>query len=309
MRIVNVKPAARLLALLTLGLALGASTAQAQAPALAPGEVQLKMPGGGTYVGTVTNGVPDGKGYFRDADGTQYEGEVRMGHRTGIADGVLADGNRYQGEWKDGKPHGIGKMTYMLGGVYEGEWRKGLRHGKGSMVFAGSGRRAEVRFEQGYRVDVRSGPQVVTDVVMEYTPPGGTPIGSHIPIPGKVAQAPIPFDRGWDKFTPEQKHFVRSHYPALEVGDDPPYPLRGVQGFYDELARLAGHLDLNGDVLLYVSVGADGKVTSVTTIGTLDPDIKRAIGAAAGSLKYKPATCAGQPCPGVVPFNLTLSAD
>jgi hypothetical protein len=295
--------------LLGLGLALGNSAASL-AQTLAPGEVQLKLPNGGTYIGTVTDGVPDGKGYFRDADGMQYEGEVHMGHRTGLADGVLADGNRYQGEWKDGKPHGLGKMTYMLGGVYEGEWKKGLRHGKGTMSFAGSGRRAEVRFEKGVRVDVTAEPPAVTDIAMNYTPSGGPPpTGSHIPDSIKMSPAPIPFDRGWDKFTPAQKHFVRSHYPALDVGDDPPYPVRGVRGFYDELAKLAGHLDLKGDVLLYVAVGADGKVTSVTTIGSLDPDIKRAIGAAAGQLKYKPATCGGQPCPGVVPFNLTLTVD
>jgi hypothetical protein len=100
-------------------------------PALAPGEVQLRLPDGGTYIGTVSNGVPDGKGYFKDADGSQYEGEVRMGQRTGVADGMFPKGDRYQGEWKNGKPDGIGRMTYMLGGAYEGEWKNGRRHGKG----------------------------------------------------------------------------------------------------------------------------------------------------------------------------------
>lgn len=298
-----------------LGLALGCSTAalvQAQtqppAPALAPGEVQLKLPGGSTYIGTVSNGVPDGKGYFKDADGMQYEGEVRMGRRTGVADGMFPKGDRYQGEWKDGKPDGIGKMTYMLGGVYEGEWKNGQRHGKGVMTFAGSGRRAEVRFENGRRVDVASDlPAVETGSARFSLSSANAPVGSH--IPSKIAHGSVPLDLGFDELTPEQQRFVRAYYPALDVGDGPPYPVKGGKELYTGLATLAGRLRLQEDVLLYVAVDADGKVTSVTTLGTLDPQIKRTIGTAAGLLKYKPARCGGQPCPGVVPFNLKLTLD
>jgi hypothetical protein len=299
--------------LLAFGLALGASTpamaqAPAPAPALAPGEVQLKLPGGGLYIGTVSKGVPDGKGYFKDADGMQYEGEVHMGHRTGLADGVLADGNRYQGEWKDGKPDGIGKMTYMLGGAYEGEWKNGQRHGKGTMTFAGSGRRAEVRFEQGERVDVAADlPGAETASARYSLSSANAPVGSH--IPSKIAHSAIPLDRGFDELTPDQQRFVRSYYPALDVGDDPPYPVKGGKELYTGLATLAGRLRLQEDVLLYVAVDAEGKVTSVTTLGTLDPQIKRAIGTAAGLLKYKPARCGSQPCPGVAPFNLKLTLE
>lgn len=298
------KPAAFLF---ILGLAWGCSTS-AFAQAVGPGEVKLKLPDGGTYIGTVKDGVPDGKGYFRDADGTQYEGEVHMGHRTGVADGLFSDGNRYQGEWKDGQPDGIGKMSYMLGGAYEGEWQNGRRHGKGVMTFAGSGRRAEVRFANGRRVDVAPAPPptTMTSASAQYSlSSGNAPVGSH--IPNKVAHSPLPLDRGFDELTPDQQRFVRSYYPALDAGDDPPYPLKGGKELYAGLAKLAGRLGLHDDVLIYVAVDADGKVGSVTTIGTLDPDVKRMIGTAAGLLKYKPARCAGQPCPGVVPFNLKLS--
>jgi hypothetical protein len=291
--------------LLALGLAMCGST-PVLAQALAPGEVQLKLPNGGIYMGTVTDGVPDGKGYFKDVDGMQYEGEVHMGKRTGLADGVFSDGNRYQGEWKDGQPDGIGKMTYMLGGAYEGEWKNGRRHGKGTITFAGSGRRAEVRFENGRRVDVPLDlPTKATASATYSLSSSNAPTGSH--IPNKVAQAPLPMDRGFDKLTPDQQRFVRSYYPTLDLGDDPPYPLNGPQELYSVLATLAGRLNLHDDVLVYVAVAADGKVSTVTTIGNLSPDIKRTIGSAAGLLKYRPAQCGGQPCPGVVPFNMKLS--
>jgi hypothetical protein len=298
----SVKPASILIA---LGLALACSTsARAQTPA--PAEVELKMPGGGIYIGTVTDGVPDGKGYFKDANGMQYEGEVRMGHRTGIAEGLYPDGNSYKGEWKDGKPDGIGAMTYMLGGAYEGEWKNGRRHGKGSMVFAGSGRRAEVRFVDGLRADVAPDLPSSTTTAANYSLSADhAPVGSH--IPGKVAHASIPLDQGFDELTPDQQRYVRSYYPALDVGDDPPYPVKGGHELYTALATLTGRLMLNDEIRMYVAVDADGKVASVTTIGTLDPQIKRAIGTAAGVLKYRPAQCGGKPCPGVVPFHLKLS--
>jgi hypothetical protein len=301
------KPAAFLFA---LGLALGCPTsfAQTPAPALAPGEVQLALPGGGTYIGTVTGGVPDGKGYFKDADGMLYEGDVRMGQRTGVAEGVFPKGDRYQGEWKDGKPDGHGTMTYMLGGAYEGEWQNGRRHGKGTMTFAGSGRRAEVRFDRGRRVDVAPELPSRATATAKFSLNGDAPTGSS--IPSKVAHGALPLDLGFDQLTPEQQRFVRSYYPALEVGDDPPYPLHGGKELFTALGTLTGRLRLNNEnILVYVNVGADGKVTSVSAIGTLEPEIKRAIGLAAAMLQYKPGSCAGQPCAGVVPFNMKLTLD
>jgi hypothetical protein len=298
------KPAAFLFA---LGLALGSTSfAQTPAPAPAPAEVELKLPGGGSYIGTVTGGVPDGKGYFKDADGMQYEGDVRMGQRTGVAEGVFPKGDRYQGEWKDGKPDGKGTMTYMLGGAYEGEWQNGRRHGKGTMTFAGSGRRAEVRFDRGDRVDVASELPSRATATAKFSLNGDAPTGSN--IPNKVAHGTLPLDLGFEQLTPEQQRYVRSIYPALEVGDDPPYPLHGGKELYAALSTLTGRLRLNNEnILVYVSVGADGKVTSVTAIGSLDPKIKRAIGMAAAVLQYKPGSCAGQPCAGVVPFNMKLT--
>jgi hypothetical protein len=295
--------------LLALGLALGAFTtafAQAPAPVTAPAEVQLKLPNGGSYIGTVTNGIPDGKGYFQDPDGMQYEGEVHMGHRTGVAEGLFPKGNRYQGEWKDGQPDGAGKMSYMLGGAYEGEWKNGRRHGKGIMSFAGSGRRAEVRFENGQRVDVAlERPTKATSSASYSLSSANAPTGSH--IPNKVAYGVVPLDKGFDELTPDQQRFVRSYYPALDVGDDPPYPAKGAQELYSALSTLAGRLNLRDEILVYVAVDADGKVSTVTSFGSLSPEIKRAIGTAAGMLKYKPARCGGQPCPGVVPFNMKLT--
>lgn len=297
------KPAALILA---LGLALGASTA-ALAQALAPGEVQLKLPGGGTYIGTVTNGVPDGKGYFKDPDGTQYEGEVRMGQRTGLAEAMFRNGDRYKGEWKDGKPDGMGTMTYMVGGAFEGRWRRGVPDGRGIMTFAGSGRRAEVGFLDGERLDAAVPPPPDKDEAKQKYAlhDANAPVGSH--MARKVSTSAIPMDRGWEALTPSQQQYVRKRYPTLDAADEPPYPVNGPQAFYARLADLAGKYDINEDVVIYVLVGADGKVVSVTSFGLNDPEARRLAGVLAGLVKYKPARCGGQPCQMMAPFHMQLS--
>lgn len=297
--------------LLALGLALGgASNALAQAapaPAMAPGEVQLKMPDGGIYIGTVTNGVPDGKGYFKDADGMQYEGEVRMGRRTGVAEGLFPNGDRYQGQWKDGKPDGIGTMNFMLGGAFEGRWSQGVPDGRGIMTFAGSGRRAEVGFMGGERIDVAPPPRADKDAARpEYAlRDANARVGTH--MARTISSSPLPPNAGWEALTPAQQRMVRDRYPALGEADEPPYPVKGPQAFYAKLAELAGKYEINSDLSIYVLVGADGKVVSVTSRGIEDPEARRLAGVLAGLVKYKPARCGGQPCQMMVPFHMKLS--
>jgi hypothetical protein len=266
-----------------LGLALGCGTtafAQAYLPGHAPSvpEVRIETPGHGTYAGPVING---------------------------FATGRFSSGDSYEGEWKDGKPDGSGKMSYMLGGSYEGEWKQGRRDGKGVMTFAGSGRTAEVRFVDDRRVDVEAAPVSAAASARFALVSTEETTGSH--IRSKLAFGPLPLDRGFDELTPEQQRLVRSYYPALDAGDTPPYPVKGGKELYNFLVALIRNRgDMKDEILVYVAVDADAKVTSVTTISYLDPKQKRLISAAAGLLKYKPAQCGGQPCPGVVPFNLKL---
>jgi hypothetical protein len=57
------------------------------------GDAKLYLPDGGVYIGPFRDGVPDGHGYFRLASGTRYEGDVRMGQRTGSGEALYANGD------------------------------------------------------------------------------------------------------------------------------------------------------------------------------------------------------------------------
>jgi hypothetical protein len=262
-----------------LGLVLGCAAANfAAATAPKQPEVYVKLPSRGSFAGTVANGV---------------------------ADGQFSNGDTYKGGWKDGKPDGVGTMRYALGGAYEGEWKNGLRNGKGVMSFSGSGRRAEVRFADDRRIDVAVAPAPPAPTATRFFLLSDEEItGSH--IRNKLVYSPLPLDRGFDELTPEQQRLVRSYYPALDAGDDPPYPLKGGKELYKLLESMIRYHALKDDVLVYVAVDADGKVSSVSAASLLDPKFREMVATAAGLLKYKPAQCGGQPCPGVVPFNLKL---
>jgi hypothetical protein len=50
----------------------------------------------------------------------------------------------------------------------------------------------------------------------------------------------LPSNVGWDGLTTEQKDIVRGRHPALEPGDDPPYPLNGLVEFNRLTVAAAG---------------------------------------------------------------------
>lgn len=59
------------------------------------------------------------------ADGSQYNGTLRMGVPDGLGTCVWKDGNQYDGEWRQGVMHGFGTYLWTSGQRYDGQWRVG----------------------------------------------------------------------------------------------------------------------------------------------------------------------------------------
>lgn len=57
------------------------------------------------------------------ADGSQYNGTLRMGVPDGLGTCVWKDGNQYDGEWRHGVMHGFGTYLWTSGQRYDGQWR------------------------------------------------------------------------------------------------------------------------------------------------------------------------------------------
>jgi hypothetical protein len=259
------------------------------------GDAKLDLPDGGVYIGTFRNGLPDGFGYFRTADGPRYEGGMRLGERNGTGEATYPNGDRYQGEWKDGKREGSGVLHYMVGGRYEGGWKNDQPSGKGKMVFAGlPGREL-----------------AVTDGVVPGQPAEPIDKASYALKTDRlhtqfrddlITNIPVPPSLPYDKLSADEQASVKGRFPALAPGDEPPYPLEGPEEFLRKAARVGQVWQQYGRIAAYVLVGTDGKPVSVTVIGLKNADARKAMSVAAGKLKYKPAVCGGQPCQMMYPY-------
>jgi hypothetical protein len=264
------------------------------------GDGKLKYKNGDTYAGSFRDGRRDGKGYTAFANGDQYEGGYTNDVPNGPGILLERDGLEYQGDWKDGKFDGIGSIQYALGGGYFGAWKAGKFHGKGVLTYAGSGRKLEAEFENGR---VRNAPAAAALSGARYGMQRDSPAtGSHMIT--RDVTGYVPFDKSYAELTPEQQAAVKSPYLALEEGDEPPYPIHGLQPIFNWLKKAQDKALVVGELRLDVLVGKDGNPVSVKTIGAPSPEIAKFATLVVGKEKYKPAVCHGAPCEMVFPFRM-----
>lgn len=263
------------------------------------GEAKLNDSAGLAYIGTLRDGQPHGSGYFKYPDGAQYEGAVANGLPEGNGIKLWTDGSRYEGGWKHGKRDGVGRATFALGGSYEGEWKHDQFDGLGTIVYAGSGRRFTGDFRDGR---VAGLPPRTLASEKFYLKDDEVHTGTN--LKDTLAVTSLPLDAGWARMSPQLQEQVRSWFPALEEGDEPPYPEQGIKPVFKLLRDAAGrHNVTSGKIIVLVTVEADGKASSASTIGNVDDKVRYFAGVAAMAQRYKPARCHGQPCKMVFPYN------
>jgi hypothetical protein len=265
------------------------------------GNVVMKTPGY-TYKGTLQAGIPHGQGYFQfpSADG-EYEGEVVAGRPHGKGEKLDAHRSYYTGEWAEGKRNGYGEAVFTVGGSYKGQWKDDEYHGKGTIVYAGSGRSYEGLFEDG-RVTGLPAPEIEEGHYAIRVPRNG----SHIREESVISK--LPLTAGWNALTHAQKNVVRRRYPALQAGDDPPFPSKGEGGIFDAVRRIGLELaPVTGYLGVHVLVGKEGKPLSVTTYGAPGAGMVRAVSNLLMLQQYKPALCQGEPCEMVYPLYFDFS--
>ncbi len=264
------------------------------------GEAKLKAGDKFTYVGSLTNGVPDGEGYLHFANDLRYEGGLKMMRREGKGVQIYPNGDTYQGEFHADRPNGQGRLTYALGGMVEGEFRDGHPVDGDRITYAGSGRTGTLDAAARNAAAARPKPEN-TFQQRQAEPDTGTLLART------EVRSALPSNAGWDGLTPEQKDIVRNRYPALEPGDDPPYPANGLVEFNRLIVAAAGKFNARGLLRLNVLVGADGKAKEVRRVGSFDDDVVRFVAAAAMALRYKPAVCHGEPCEMLYPVAMEIT--
>jgi hypothetical protein len=264
----------------------------------ASGEALFKS-SGYIYQGTTRNGMPHGEGYLQHEDngGGWYEGALVDGLPHGKGTHLKFDRSRYTGDWVAGKRHGRGEASFATGGSYQGEWKNNVFDGQGTIVYAGAGHKYEGAF-QGGRVAGLPKAEVAT---------------GRYAVEGRADKewvlAYLPLKAAWGDLAPAQKNAFLTHFPALEAGDEPPFPIKGEGPLFEKLGRVNQTLGpVAGNLAIYVLVGKDGKPLSVTAYGAPTATIVRALSTIFMIEQYKPALCRGEPCEMVYPVHFRFSA-
>lgn len=255
-----------------------------------------------TYTGTLKNGIPHGSGYFEYTQaGGWYEGEVAAGKRHGKGIYIALNRSRYAGVWSDGKRNGWGEATFATGGSYAGGWKNDKFDGHGNIVYAGTGHKYEGRFKDG-RVDGLPEAELAPGryAIKE------TRVGSRIAEDTVVSY--LPLAASWNKLTEAQKNMLRLQFPALEAGDEPPFPQKGGHTIFDAVQQVYSSLGgTEGTMEVHVLVGKDGTPKQVKAIGSPTPELVHNVSAILMLQKYKPAICRGEPCEMIYPIRFSFS--
>lgn len=83
------------------------------------------------YEGEYRQGIMDGRGTYRFADGSVYMGEYKAGKREGRGVYRFADGAVYEGEYKNGAMEGFGTYQYVDGRAEVGRYAGNVDVGEG----------------------------------------------------------------------------------------------------------------------------------------------------------------------------------
>ena len=251
--------------------------------------------------GNMARGALQGEGYIRWTDGTQYEGGLLNATPNGKGIEQLLDKTRYEGEWKNGVKEGAGSIAYANGGSYAGRWKAGRFHGRGKATYT-SGKVIEGQFVYGLPVGQASVAPLTKyqDYSMATEP---ADIGAK-PNSYDVSGGTVPYRKGWDGMNKDEQRAIRQHYQMLHERDEPPYPVGGTEKIYQAMAEGQKHVLTDGLLRMNVLVDSSGTPSTVTVYHSPHPDITKVATYVVMNEKYKPALCAGTPCPMIFPYSV-----
>ena len=251
------------------------------------------------YEGMLEQGRPHGHGYLALDTGIQSEGSFRNGSFEGHGVIVFPFGSRYEGEVKGGIPHGYGVTQYATGGRHEGTWENGNMSGK-AVVIDTAGRHIEFdRVESAWPARVRHEESLPLHRLVEHN--------RHAQQDALIASGGLaPYWKTYSDLTAVERSRIRSLYPMLNDMDEPPYPLHGLRASFAALSDGIAGMDIAGTLRIMVSVDADGVARKADVYASPDPGVARLASFILMKDRYKPALCAGTPCPMRYPFEAWL---
>ena len=119
-------------------------------------------------------------------------------------------------------------------------------------------------------------------------------------------ESPIPFDKGYQQLTSEQKEAFRANYGVLKETEQPPYPKAGTKEIYKAMIKANKMIGMPGKLFLIANVSEQGKVMDVSVYNSPDTRITNIATAIVSTTDFDPAVCDGTPCQMEFPFEFDL---
>jgi len=128
-------------------------------------------------------------------------------------------------------------------------------------------------------------------------------------MPQRHLESAVPINRRYEEMAPQYQAVLRGLYENLAADDEPPFPRDGLKRVFSEFERVEERALVAGEVLLTVTVGADGKPQAVKVYKTPHSDVATAAAFLLMKEDYKPGKCHGVPCTMDYLFDVTLKVD
>ncbi len=139
--------------------------------------------------------------------------------------------------------------------------------------------------------DDSSAPQMY--YVKQSSPPLGSRLRRDI-----IEAGPIPLTKDYSELSAAELALLKSQYPQLAAGDEPPFPINGLATLYNQFRKVyeAADMGYRGDLSVSVLVDKTGKPTEARVLGSPDGELASKAQYILLLQQFKPAVCAGAPC-------------
>ena len=101
-----------------------------------------------------------------------------------------------------------------------------------------------------------------------------------------------------------ERNSVRARYPLMDDGDEPPFPLMGMEKLQRALHEVNRKTYSAGELRMIVKIDSEGNATAVNIYAAPDPEMGKYAAHLFMLEKYKPASCGGKPCAMAFPVRM-----
>jgi hypothetical protein len=116
----------------------------------------------------------------------------------------------------------------------------------------------------------------------------------------------LPLNKSYAELSEQEKTVIHAKYQNIKVGDEPPYPLKGMRAIIDPVNKITKKLLVTGNLELLLTVNAKGEGENVEIISSPNPEFTKLVASVLLLTPFKPAICSGQPCTMQFPLSLVF---